>query len=530
MTRDIQVALFKDKNRPAAKSMPQSELLMYQDIGKASDLAQPGGFRRGHVIAASEEEQEEPPLHALKPFMKMVRPPSRFNSATEFYDDFVCANFNIGTSTDEPQDPQSTPLIKIPPFVARERGSSTKKTVFTILKSFIGSGILFLPKGFENGGMLFSIVILIFAGALSTFCMLRLTSCLKTLPPSKNGNSVSYGMLGERAFGKIGKRAVNVSLVLSQIGFCCTYLIFIEKNIRDVIMHVTACKIMPGPWLMIALQIPIYTPLTWVRKIKYFAMTNLLADVLVLFGLLYILSYSAEHMAEAKEPAEWHNFNAQNYGLFLGTAVYVFEGIGLVLPIYNSMDASIRHTFPKVLKTTIGFLVSFFCVFAGVVYAAFGTETQAVVTLNLPSNGINGGTIAVQVAYCVALIFTYPLMMYPALMILEGYFIPNRRGTAKGALRIRKNLFRCALVCVTAVISMLAMDELDNFVAFIGSFCSTPLAFIYPCLFHSRLVNSGHVLNICIVVLGSCAMIFTTYQSASTWAPSAQAIDYCQPV
>lgn len=28
--------------------------------------------------------------------------------------------------------------------------------------------------------------------------------------------------------------------------------------------------------------------------------------------------------------------------------------------------------------------------------------------------------------------------------------------------------------------------QLDNFVALIGGFCSVPLAFIYPCLFHSR--------------------------------------------
>ena len=33
MTRDIQVALFKERNRPASKSMPQSELLLYEDIG-----------------------------------------------------------------------------------------------------------------------------------------------------------------------------------------------------------------------------------------------------------------------------------------------------------------------------------------------------------------------------------------------------------------------------------------------------------------------------------------------------------------
>ena len=144
-----------------------------------------------------------------------------------------------------------------------------------------------------------------------------------------------------------------------------------------------------------------------------------------------IRSYSVQHMVDAKVPATWHNFNSQNYGLFLGTSVYVFEGIGLVLPIYEAMDKSIRHKFPLVLCSTMTFLLSLFCVFAGVVYASFGTATESVVTLNLPNEGINAGTIAVQLAYCVALVFTYPLMMYPALMILENFFIPRARNTVK---------------------------------------------------------------------------------------------------
>lgn len=36
MTRDIQVALFKDNTRPACRSMPQAEMLLYTDIGSST--------------------------------------------------------------------------------------------------------------------------------------------------------------------------------------------------------------------------------------------------------------------------------------------------------------------------------------------------------------------------------------------------------------------------------------------------------------------------------------------------------------
>jgi proton-coupled amino acid transporter len=295
--------------------------------------------------------------------------------------------------------------------------SSIKKTIFTILKSFVGSGILFLPKAFQNGGLLFSAVVLSLSAFLSTFCMLRLTECSNVLPHSSR---VSYGLLGEKAFGKNGRRAVNVSLVLSQLGFCCTYLIFVEKNLSDIINHLTSCSYNTSPWILILLQIPLYTPLTWVRHIEYFAMTNLIADVLILFGLFYIIYFSIETIKISSAPSSWESFNSNSWALFLGTAVYCFEGIGLILPIYDSMDQSVRHQFPQILSTSISFLLIFYCFFAGVVYIAFGENTQSVVTLNLPNDNINFGTISVQITYSIALIFTYPLMLYPVLIILEG--------------------------------------------------------------------------------------------------------------
>ena len=45
------------------------------------------------------------------------------------------------------------------------------KTFFSLFKGFIGTGILFLPNGFKDGGWLFSIIILIFSVIISYICM-----------------------------------------------------------------------------------------------------------------------------------------------------------------------------------------------------------------------------------------------------------------------------------------------------------------------------------------------------------------------
>ncbi|POM71172.1 Vacuolar amino acid transporter, partial [Phytophthora palmivora] len=374
----------------------------------------------------------------------------------------------------------------------QQPGATVGKTVFTILKSFIGSGILFLPKGFQN-------------------------DCSNVL--LRNGRTnVSYGLVGEKAFGKVGRVAVNISLVLSQIGFCCSYLIFVEKNIGEVILAAFGIErtVASSSLTLIMLQILLYTPLSWVRRIEYFALTNLFADLLILFGLVYIISYTIHSLDDAPVgSATWENFNSTSWGMMLGTSVYCFEGIGLVLPIYDAMDADIKHKFPRILSSTMLFLVTLLSVFAGLVYAAFGQETQSVVTLNLPSAQDSIATMSVQLTYSLALVFTYPLMLYPVVKILEGYLFPHH--SQKGYWRWEKNGFRFALVCLTAAIAYFGKEELDNFVALIGGFCSVPLAFIYPCLFHSKLVDEGRTLNNIVIALGIFTMIFATYQAVSTW-------------
>ena len=89
----------------------------------------------------------------------------------------------------------------------------------TLLKMFIGSGVLFLPRAFANGGWLFSSVAMAFCALITGVCILRLVECRQAVRGS-------YGYLGFRAAGVWGRRAVDASVVLSQAGFCCVYSVF----------------------------------------------------------------------------------------------------------------------------------------------------------------------------------------------------------------------------------------------------------------------------------------------------------------
>ena len=66
----------------------------------------------------------------------------------------------------------------------------------------------------------------------------------------------------------------------------------------------------------------------------------------------------------------------------------------------------------------------------------------------------------------------------------------------------------------------------DNLVSLIGCFCCTPLAFIYPCWFHLKLIPNiqqtlwTKISNYAILIFGIGVFVFSTYQAISTWAVS----------
>ena len=51
-------------------------------------------------------------------------------------------------------------------------------------------------------------------------------------------------------------------------------------------------------------------------------------------------------------------------------------------------------------------------------YVSFGDKTADLITSNLPSD--NKMVVLMQVFYCVSLFFTYPIMLFPCLQVIEN--------------------------------------------------------------------------------------------------------------
>ena len=96
-------------------------------------------------------------------------------------------------------------------------------TYFTLLKGFICTGIIYLPKSVYNGGWGFSAFALILSFALTLTCFFKLLECRAIT------GKTAYTDIGQYAYQKTGKVLVDIALVVSQVGFVCAYVWFISS-------------------------------------------------------------------------------------------------------------------------------------------------------------------------------------------------------------------------------------------------------------------------------------------------------------
>lgn len=337
-----------------------------------------------------------------------------------------------------------------------------------LLKSFVGTGVLFLPRAFLNGGMLFSNIVLLAISALSFWCFILLVNTRLKV-------HASFGDMGGKIYGKHFRNLINFSLVISQIGFASAYIVFVSENLQAFILAVSKCRTLIDIKYMILMQMIVFLPLSLYRNINNIQKLALVADLFIALGLVYLYYYDIFTLATNHGIADVVNFNRNSWTLFIGTAIFTFEGIGLIIPIQSGMKNP--EKFPRVLGAVMVGITVVFISMGALSYAAYGSKTKTVILLNMPQDNklVNG----VQFIYSLAILLSTPLQIYPAIEITSQQLF-SRTGKYNPWIKWKKNVFRFFMVVLCAMIAWAGAGDLDKFVALVGSFACVPLVFIYP--------------------------------------------------
>jgi len=440
--------------------------------------------------------------------------------------------------------------------VAGEAPISRGQGFLAILKGFVGTGLLFLPHSFAQGGLMFSCLLIITVFILSMYSMVLLIDCADHAEQHKNNTRMhTFGSIGRLALGKLGSALVNISVFFAQLGFCSVYCVFVSKNLSDMVNSWTKFTISETTILYVL--IPFLIPISWVKQLKSLSPAIILANlcisaatvliIIIAVGVVALFGTSANLVT-----SESLIINNKTWPLTLGFTLYVWEGIGLVIPIKNSLEPfesrGVRYT--STLYSTLLVVLCLYCLFGGLLFCTYGQEVDQVVLISLPETSV---TICIQAMFTVSALCSFPLQFFPAARIAERFFLYRVLSVLglnisidSERLMYARSSIRTMLVLGVICVALTMKARLDLLTSFIGCLCCLPLSLVYPALFHLKTrenikkigeIEAMHSLplpkmimnlsvrpvNYIMIILGITAMIFDGQQTTKAFMESFEA-------
>lgn len=147
-------------------------------------------------------------------------------------------------------------------------------SVFNLSNAIMGSGILGLSFAMANTGIVLFIILLLGVAILSLYSVHLL------LVTAKEGGSLIYEKLGERAFGWPGKMAAFGSITLQNIGAMSSYLFIVKYELPEVIRAFLRLEESSGEWylngnyVVVFVSIGIILPLSMLKNLGYLGYTS----------------------------------------------------------------------------------------------------------------------------------------------------------------------------------------------------------------------------------------------------------------
>ncbi|XP_033846112.1 sodium-coupled neutral amino acid transporter 4 isoform X1 [Periophthalmus magnuspinnatus] len=415
-------------------------------------------------------------------------------------------------------------------------------SVFNLSNAIMGSGILGLSYAMANTGIILFTVLLIAVAILSLYSVHLL------LMTSKEGGSLIYEKLGERAFGWPGKMAAFGSIIMQNIGAMSSYLFIVKYELPEVIRAFLGLEEISGEWymngnyLVVFVSIGIILPLAMLKNLGYLGYTSGFSLTCMVFFLGVViykktqvpcpLPYLYHSSANfSSNISDMHSYNSTGlmdfsradvspvhstpdahhttgiqfephpdaeemctpkYFIFNSQTAYTVPILAFafvchpeVLPIYSELKDRSRKKMQNVSNLSILAMLIMYMLSALFGYLTFYENVEAELLHTFTKvYKFDTMLLLVRLAVLTAVTLTVPIVLFPIRSSITTLLFSGREFSW-----IRHMLIAAGILAFNNLLVIFVPTIRDIF-GFIGASAATMLIFILPSAFYLRLVKS----------------------------------------
>jgi proton-coupled amino acid transporter len=205
-----------------------------------------------------------------------------------------------------------------------------------LLKCNVGAGCFAMADAFKNGGIILGPILTIIISLICLHTQHILLNCsekmriihkLKKKPDYAETVRLCFldNLKVSKKVASGMKTMVNVLLCVTQLGFCCVYILFVSEHLKQL-LSVVGSRI-GLPYLMLICIGPV-TLTSLITSLHFLTPCSFIAAICMFIGIGTTLGMSFTGLPS---PAERRYVGQlETLPLFFGTVLFAFEGIALV--------------------------------------------------------------------------------------------------------------------------------------------------------------------------------------------------------
>ncbi|TPX31938.1 hypothetical protein SmJEL517_g04840 [Synchytrium microbalum] len=374
-------------------------------------------------------------------------------------------------------DTERTPLI---PKLSQPKKSSFSQSLFNSVNLLAGMGVLTLPYTFKLTGWLVGTGLLITFAATTSHTAVLLAKCLDHPKVKGPGGLIglTYGDVGEAAFGLNGRRFISAVFVCQMMAACVAYCILIGDSIHALFPQFQLTYIKLVTFLVL-------TPTTWPKSMQLLSYTSFIGIIALLNMIAIILfdgltTHTSPGSILVPETTSLLPPNINVLPMAIGLTMVGLDGHAVFPSLYRDLGKPKR--FSWIVTITYIIVLGIYIVIAGSGYLMFGENCKNEITQNLPTVPSFNPQLTQMTVWLVAI---NPMTKYPLLLSPVNTQIENTLHTTFVSAYQHQGIVRIisrSIVSLLVVVIAIYYPGFTNVMALLGSGFSFTVAVVFPLL------------------------------------------------